>query len=524
MNIKYIKYSERRSEEVDKYNNTLRINKNDNVGIALEDLTQGEKIEIDGYCVTIKENIARGHKVALRNINEGEYIIKYGYPIGHATKFINAGEHVHVHNLETNLKGFLSYSYSPGYISQNFIFQTKETGKKAEFKGYLRENGEAGIRNEIWIIPTTGCINKTAEIIQNRAREIFKNDISKGKCEGIFAFTHPYGCSQLGDDLFNTQKILAGLVNHPNAGGVLLLSLGCENNNIQEFKEVLGEYDERRVRFLEAQEVENEIEEALEVIADLIEYASLFKRQAVPVSRLVVGLKCGGSDAFSGISANPLLGIFSDMLIGQGGSVLLTEVPEMFGAETILMNRCSDEEVFNKTVRMINNFKKYYIQHGQEIYENPSPGNKEGGITTLEEKSLGCTRKGGTSKVIDVLDYGEKVSKQGLNLLYAPGNDIVSSTALTAAGAHLILFTTGRGTPLGAPVPTVKISSNSELFNKKRDWIDFDAGQVLKGKDINIIKEHFFKFVLKIASGEVRSKNEVNGYREIAIFKNGVTL
>jgi len=523
---------------MERYGKILRISQNDNVGVALEDLEQGEKIEIEGHCVTVKENIARGHKVALRDIHESEAVIKYGYPIGHATGAIRTGEHVHTHNMKTGLKGILSYSYSSEETPSQFASRGKkqggktngneeeyqEAGPKAVFKGYLRENGEAGIRNEIWIIPTTGCVNKTAEIIQNRARELFRDEILYGKCEGIFAFTHPYGCSQLGDDLLNTQKILAGLVNHPNAAGILVLGLGCENNNIREFKEVLGEYNEKRVKFLETQKAEDEVEEGLKLIAELVEYADMFKRQVLPVSKLVVGLKCGGSDAFSGISANPLLGVFSDMLVAYGGNILLTEVPEMFGAETILMNRCLNEEIFNKTVRMINSFKKYYIEQGQEIYENPSPGNKEGGITTLEEKSLGCIRKGGTSKVVDVLDYGEKVSKQGLNLLYAPGNDIVSSTALTAAGAQLILFTTGRGTPFGAPVPTIKISSNSELYKRKRNWIDFDAGQVLEEKDIDKIQECFFQYVLKIASGEERSRNEENGYREIAIFKNGITL
>jgi altronate hydrolase len=506
---------------MDKYEKALRINKNDNVGVALADLMPHDRVEIENSCITIGGNIARGHKLALKSINQGEDIIKYGYPIGHATRFIRAGEHVHVHNLKTNLKGVVKYSYSPAFICQE---QGIETVEKPGFKGYARGNGEIGIRNEIWIIPTVGCVNKTAEIIQDKAREIFRNEMLQGKCEGIFAFVHPYGCSQLGSDLLDTQRILAGLVKHPNAAGVLVLGLGCENNNIREFKRVLGEYNERRVRFLAAQDAGNEIEEALNIIAEMVEYVGLFKRQELPASRLVIGLKCGGSDAFSGITANPLLGLFSDMLVKQGGTALLTEVPEMFGAETILMNRCIDEEVFEKTVQLINNFKKYYIEHGQEIFENPSPGNKEGGITTLEEKSLGCILKGGMSKVADVLGYGKRVSKPGLNLLQAPGNDIVSSTALTAAGAHLILFTTGRGTPLGAPVPTVKISSNSKLFNSKKHWIDFDAGQILKEKDIHAVKNLFFEFVLNIASGETRSRNEANGCREIAVFKKGVTL
>jgi altronate hydrolase len=362
-------------------------------------------------------------------------------------------------------------------------------------------------------------MNKTAEVLAREASTKYA-----GKTDGIFAYTHPYGCSQMGEDEQNTQKILAGLVNHPNAAGVLVLGLGCENNNIPEFKKVLGQIDEERVRFLVSQDVEDEIEEGLKLIGELVEYAHWFKRQKCPSSKLVVGLKCGGSDAFSGITANPLVGAFSDILTLQGGISILTEVPEMFGAETLLMNRCVNREVFNKTVALINNFKEYYIKHGQVIYENPSPGNKKGGISTLEEKSLGCTQKGGTGSLTDVLDYGEPATMPGLNLLKGPGNDIVASTALTASGAHMILFTTGRGTPLGAPVPTVKISTNTDLYRRKSGWIDYNAGSLIEGAKMGELKEEFWQYVMAIASGEILTKNEINGYREIAIFKDGVTL
>jgi len=385
--------------------------------------------------------------------------------------------------------------------------------------GYLRSNGEAGVRNEIWIINTVGCVNKTSEKLAQEA-----NIKYAGLTDGIFSFSHPYGCSQLGEDHKMTQKILAAMVNHPNAAGVLVIGLGCENNNIPAFKKVIGKYDNNRVKFLNIKEISDEIEMGLKIIGELVEYAQKFKRQKIPSSKLIVGLKCGASDSFSGITGNPLLGMFSDMLIQSGGTTIMTEVPEMFGAETILMNRCINKEIFDKTVKLINDFKNYYIKHDQKIYENPSPGNKKGGISTLEEKSLGCIQKSGSQNVTNVLEYGEKVSVPGLNLLQAPGNDIVSTTALVASGAHIILFTTGRGTPLGSPVPTVKVSTNTSLYNKKRSWIDYNAGELLNGKNIAEIKNDFFRFVMDIASGKIKAKNETNSYREISIFKDGVIL
>ena len=453
----------------------------------------------------VEVNLSDGHKYALRDIAEGERIIKYGFPIGIASAPIRRGEHVHTNNLKTALGDLLSYEYHPEPIPKT----EPQSGEIPCFEGYLRGNGDVGIRNDVWIINTVGCVNKTAQ----RLAEL----------TGALYFPHPFGCSQLGDDHALTQKILKGLVNHPNAGGVLVLGLGCENNNIPAFQKVLGDYDSDRVKFLITQETEDEIEEGKRLIAQLRQYADRQKRQSIPVSRLRVGLKCGGSDGYSGITANPLVGRFSDRLIGLGGSTVLSEVPEMFGAETILMNRCKDKATFDKTVALINHFKEYFLRHGQVVYENPSPGNKAGGITTLEEKSLGCVQKGGRSAVVDVLDYGETVQECGLNLLNGPGNDIVAVTNLTAAGAHLILFTTGRGTPLGAPVPTVKIATNPSLAKRKANWIDFNAGRLLTGEDSDALDEEFFRCILRIASGE-QTKNEENGYREISIFKDGVTL
>ena len=448
----------------------------------------------------VEINLKDGHKYALSDIKKGENIIKYANPIGHATEDIKKGEHVHTHNMKTNLSDKLEYKYEPSF-SKSEKMNTDKT-----FRGYVRENGDVGIRNEIWIVNTVGCVNK----ISKKLSEL----------TGAYAFEHPFGCSQLGDDQKITQLILKGLVNHPNAAGVLVLGLGCENNNIEEFKKVLGTYNSERVKFLNAQDCDDEIKEGVRIINELKEYSKKFVREDIPLSKLKIGLKCGGSDGFSGISANPLVGRLSDKIISYGGSCVLTEVPEMFGAEHLLMQRCPTKELFDKTVSLINNFKDYFVSHNQVVYENPSPGNKAGGITTLEEKSLGCVQKGGTSEVADVLDYGDTVTKNGLSLLNGPGNDIVAITNLTASGVHMILFTTGRGTPVGAPVPTVKISTNKNLAEKKKGWIDFDASPTLDGNDLT---DEFLDYIIKVASGE-ETANERNNCREISIFKDGIVL
>ncbi len=455
------------------------------------------------YLDNVEVNLSDGHKYALTDIKSGENIIKYGNPIGHAVTDIKKGDHVHSHNMKTNLSSNLTYTYEPDYTPT----EKKQTDKT--FMGYVRENGDIGIRNEIWIIPTVGCVNKIAKTLADRT--------------GAHQFEHPFGCSQLGEDQSKTQLILKGLINHPNAAGVLVLGLGCENNNIPLFKTVLGEWNEKRVKFLNVQDCEDELEEGIKLINELKEYANTFKREPIPVSKLKIGLKCGGSDGFSGITANPLVGSFSDSLISLGGSCIMTEVPEMFGAEHLLMKRCPNEELFNKCVALINNFKDYFTRHNQVIYENPSPGNKAGGITTLEEKSLGCIQKGGLSEVVDVLDYGDIVCKNGLNLLNGPGNDIVAITNLTAAGVHIILFTTGRGTPVGAPVPTVKIATNHNIATKKSNWMDFDASPLLENTSMEELTDSLTDYIIEVASGK-ETKNEINGYREISIFKDGIVL
>ncbi|MDF1509016.1 altronate dehydratase family protein [Robertmurraya sp. DFI.2.37] len=491
----------------------IQLNESDNVVVALKDLQAGQTIAVKGKEVVLKEDIKRGHKVAIKNIPINENVVKYGYPIGHATINIAIGEHVHTQNTKTNLDGIKEYQFKQKLTSNPYKQQN------LTFKGYRRVNGDVGIRNELWIVPTVGCVNGVAE----RMIKLFEKEVGDiSPFENILVLKHNFGCSQLGDDHENTRKILKDAVLHPNAGGVLVLGLGCENNNLYEFKESLGEFDENRVKFLVSQEVTDEIEAGVQLLKEIYENAKGDKRESVPLSELKVGLKCGGSDGFSGITANPLLGRFSDFLVAQGGTTVLTEVPEMFGAETILMERAADRKVFEKTVGLINEFKEYFIENKQPVYENPSPGNKDGGITTLEDKSLGCTQKAGTSTVVDVLKYGDRLTRKGLNLLSAPGNDLVASSALASAGCQLVLFTTGRGTPFGAFVPTMKISTNTPLFEAKPHWIDYNAGILLEQEPDSVL-EDFTKYIIKVASGELVN-NEKNDFREIAIFKTGVTL
>lgn len=491
---------------------TVQISGQDNVAVALAPLSKGGQVQAGGQAVTLLMDIPQGHKFALAPIGQGQNVIKYGFPIGQAKADIQVGEWVHTHNMGTNLSEEGEYVYRPNVHPLAPL-------PAPDIHAYLREDGRIGIRNEIWIIPTVGCVNEVAEQL---ARE--NASLATGSVEGVYAFPHPYGCSQMGDDHEQTAELLAALVNHPNAGAVLVLGLGCENNSIATFKKRLGEYNPSRVQFLECQQVEDELQAGRELLAELAAYAGGFSRSAVPASRLVVGMKCGGSDGLSGITANPAVGAFSDLLVAMGGSTVLTEVPEMFGAEDVLLNRCENQQVFNKGKHMIERFKQYFVNHNQVVYENPSPGNKDGGISTLEDKSLGCVQKGGTAPVVDVLDYACPVTKPGLSMMYGPGNDLVSSTALSAAGCHLILFTTGRGTPFGAPAPTVKISTNNALYEKKPGWIDFNAGPIADGEAIEDAGKRLLEYVLQVASGVQHTNTEKRGYRGIAIFKGGVTL
>ncbi len=494
--------------------NYLKINPADNVAVAINDLKAGEQISLDGQNFVLKQDVGAGHKFALVDLKTDDNVIKYGYAIGHATGEIALGGLVNEKNIKTNLEGLLDYEYNPVKVALDI------PKRDLTFNGYKRANGEVGIRNEIWIVPTVGCVNGVGETIIREFRA------QLGELQGIDAlevFKHNYGCSQLGDDHETTRQILRDIVLHPNAGGVLVLGLGCENNQPDTFREFLGEFDESRVKFLVTQKVNDEIAAGVEILNELYAIASKDVRTPQPLSELRVGLKCGGSDGFSGITANPLLGVLSDFLVAQGGTTVLTEVPEMFGAETILMNRCETVEMFDKTVHLINDFKEYFIKNEQPVYENPSPGNKAGGISTLEEKSLGCTQKCGKSYVKDVLMYGDRLKTKGLNLLSSPGNDLVAATALGSCGCQMVLFTTGRGTPFGSFVPTMKISTNTPLYENKRGWIDFNAGSLLQGKSMEDLHEEFLQYVIKVANGEFVN-HEKKGNREIAIFKTGVTL
>ena len=492
----------------------IKINPVDSVVVCLRPFTKGEKFEIDGKQITVRQDTPAGHKLLIVDAPQGTNIIKYGYPIGHSMMDLKAGEWVNEKNLKTNLSGTLSYEYHP--VSEKLNIKK---GNRT-FKGFIRKNGEVGIRNEVWIVPTVGCVNGIAE----RLASLLEKETGLEGIDAVHAWHHNYGCSQLSEDHENTRKVLRDIVLHPNAGAVLVLSLGCENNQPEDFMSMLGDYDHDRIKLLVTQRVVgDEIEEGMKVLRELYSIARQDKRQECPLSELRVGLKCGGSDGFSGITANPLVGEFSDYLVAQGGTSILTEVPEMFGAETILMNRCENEELFNQTVKMVNDFKEYFLSHGEPVGENPSPGNKAGGISTLEDKALGCTQKCGRAPVSGVLAYGDRLKVKGLNLLSAPGNDLVASTALASAGCQIVLFTTGRGTPFGTFIPTMKVSTNSTLAQSKPNWIDFNAGQLVEGRPMPEVLADFIEKIISVANGG-KAQNEKNGYREISIFKNGVTL
>ena len=492
----------------------IKINPADSVVVCLSPMKQGESIKVDGKTVTLLQDTPAGHKVLIDDTPEGQNIIKYGYPIGHAKQDLKSGEWVNENNLKTNLAGTLEYTYNP--VNEKLDIAKEDR----TFKGYVRSNGEVGIRNEIWVVLTVGCVNGIAE----KLVELLKQETGCKGIDAIHAWHHNFGCSQLSGDHENTRKVLRDICLHPNAGAVLVLSLGCENNQPDDFMKMLGDYDKERIQLLVTQKVEgDELDEGMKILRNLYRKACEDKREEVPVSKLRVGLKCGGSDGFSGITANPLVGEFSDWLVAQGGTSILTEVPEMFGAETILMNRCENSQLFDKTVHLINDFKEYFLSHGEPVGENPSPGNKAGGISTLEDKALGCTQKCGRAPVSGVLQYGDRLETTGLNLLSAPGNDLVAATALASAGCQLVLFTTGRGTPFGTFVPTMKISTNSTLAKNKPNWIDFNAGELVEGTDMKQLVRKFIDKIIAVASGE-DARNEANGYREISIFKNGVTL
>ena len=492
----------------------LKINPADTVFVCLQPKKKGDIVDVDGQKVVINQDTPAGHKILIRDVREGEDIIKYGYPIGHAREDLKAGDWVNENNLKTNLKGTLEYTYQP--VNEHLDIPRENR----TFKGYKRKNGDVGVRNEIWIVPTVGCVNGIGEHLARQLRE----ETGCKDVDAVYCWHHNYGCSQLSGDHENTRKVLRDIVLHPNAGAVLVLGLGCENNQPDAFMETLGDYDHDRIRLLVTQKVDgDEVAAGMEILRELYNKVREDRRTEVPVSHLRVGLKCGGSDGFSGITANPLVGEFSDWLVAQGGTSVLTEVPEMFGAETILMNRCETPELFRQTVSMINNFKEYFLSHGEPVGENPSPGNKAGGISTLEDKALGCTQKCGRAPVSGVMEYGDRLEHHGLNLLSAPGNDLVAATALASCGCHLVLFTTGRGTPFGTFVPTMKIATNPTLAARKPGWVDFNAGQLIEGRTMKELVPEFIDKVLAVASGE-KARNEENDYREIAIFKNGVTL
>lgn len=491
----------------------LQLHPDDDVAVAVSSLARGDRVRVAKSIIEVTEDIPAGHKVALRTIADGEVIRKYGWPIGLATRAIDAGSWVHSHNLRTRLSGF---DRIDGGDERNLAPLSAVAAET--FEGFRRRDGRVATRNEIWILATVGCVARTAERIARSAMERHA-----GEVDGVHALTHPLGCSQLGDDLARTRRLIAALARHPNAGGVLLLGLGCESNQIDALVAELGGVEPARLRTLTAQAVADELDAGLEAVAGLVAVARRDRRESCPVADLRLGLKCGGSDGFSGITANPLVGRVTDRCVAAGGTAILTEIPETFGAEGLLLGRAASSQTRERLAALFRDFRRYFIDHGEPVHENPSPGNIAGGITTLEEKSLGAVQKGGRATVTEALRYADCVSGPGLAVLEAPGNDAVSSTALVAAGATVLLFTTGRGTPLGFPVPTIKIASNSALAARKPSWIDYDAGRILAGVEPGQAADELYELVLATASGR-RTRNEINDEREIAIWKQGVTL
>jgi altronate hydrolase len=514
----------------------FQIHPADDVAVALRDIGAGEELSLGGTALTAREDISQGHKIALRDIGAGEKVFKYGLPIGAASRPLRAGSWVHIHNLRTLLTEDPVYTWrgengpDDGVPARSpelsAAYHDSTAPDMPDFRVYRRADGQTGIRNEIWIIPTVGCVNQTALALARWANAELcgaEDTAHAGHIDGVYAWTHPYGCSQLGEDHEATRKILRGLARHPNAAAVLVLGLGCENNTLEGFKDLLGPCVEGRTAFMCCQDCGDEMAEGKRLLSRLAVYARKARREKAGPGGLILGLKCGGSDGFSGITANALTGRICDSFCAWGAGAILTEVPEMFGAERVLLDRCESRELFDRTVSVIENFKAYYRSQGQVIYENPSPGNKAGGISTLEEKSCGCVQKGGRSPVRGVCRYGEQARGPGLTVLEGPGNDMVSTTALAAAGAQLILFTTGRGTPLGGPVPVIKIASNTGLARRKPGWIDFDSGRLLT-EDGGKVQAELLRLIAAVISGRVKTRGEEQGYREIAIFKNGITL
>jgi len=496
---------------------TMRVADDDDVAVALRDLAAGDEVNIGGVRTRISAAIPQGHKVAVRDISAGAEVRKYGWPIGVATHDIAAGEHVHTHNLATALDGTDTAS-TRHVTSRHPSRQPGSAPTQASFQGYRRTDGRVGVRNELWVIATVGCVARTCQRIATRGATKFA-----GMVDGVHAIVHPFGCSQLGDDLAHTRALLAALATHPNAGGVLLVGLGCESNQLKALIAAMPDHAPDRVKWFACQAVDDEVEAGLSALEELAEIARHDTRTSCPASKLVLGMKCGGSDGLSGLTANPLVGRITDRVTDEGGAAILTEIPEIFGAEHLLAARAADDDTRDAALELVARFKRYFTAHDQPVSENPSPGNIEGGITTLEEKSLGAVQKAGGAQLTDVLNYAERVRRPGLSLLEAPGNDAVSCTALAAAGATVLLFTTGRGTPLGFPVPTLKIASNSALARKKPHWIDFNAGVLIEGCAAADVADKLFDLVLDTASGK-QTCNERADERDIAIWKSGVTL
>lgn len=487
-------------------NTLLRLHPKDNVALALRPLPSGARVSVEGISLFTRDPIPYGHKVALVSIPKGGRIIKYGYPIGRAVRSISPGEHVHVHNTESGR--------AHGDTARPVIREESSLIPRFPqdtFLGFRRQDGRVGVRNHVLVMASVHCVNGGVERI---GREV----------PGVVALPHIYGCSQLGEDLAQTRRVLEGYVSHPNVGATLIVGLGCEALPTRELVDGLRDRG-YRVELLLLQEIGGSraaVRKGKELAAELLGEVGKLRPEPVPLSELVVGVECGGSDAWSGVTANPAVGAIADALVAHGGTVILSEVTEFIGAEHILAARAISPEVGKAILRAVARREGVAVEMGVDLRgAQPSPGNMEGGLTTIEEKSLGAIVKGGTTPVREFLGYGERPSARGLVVMDTSGNDLESVTGMVAGGAQVVLFTTGRGTPVGNPiVPVIKISSNTPLYERMRDDLDFDAGSILRGEPPTSVAARLAALLLEVAGGRP-TQAEVWGHREFAIEPRG---
>jgi len=532
----------------------IKVHPSDNVAVALVNLKAGEVVTFEGQDIKVVSDVKAKHKIALTDLQSGDKIIMYGVLVGKANTPIMLGDVLTINNVKHESAKVTQKTDTTGWSAPNV-----DKWKDKTFMGYHREDGQVGTANTWLFFPLVFCENRNIELLKdifekelltqksNSHRMLLRSLVNEGdgntavepeQTTNVFDnievkfITHPGGCGGIRQDSESLARLLAGYVKNPNVAGATVLSLGCQNLQIDIFNkalEAISPNNKKPVLMYEQQQM-GTVDEMLTAIIknsfEAIKEANKIERQPAPLSKLKVGLECGGSDGFSGISANPTLGYTSDMLVALGGTAILAEFPELCGVEQELVNRCVEEDKANKFLGLMQAFEKSVVDAGSGFDMNPSPGNIKDGLITDAMKSAGAAKKGGTSPVVDVLDYGEYVTNPGLNLLCTPGNDVESTTAMVGSGANIVLFTTGLGTPTGNPItPVIKVSSNSELAAKMSDIIDVDTGDVIKGeKTIEEMAETMLQYIIDVASGTIKSKASILNQDDFIPWKRGVSL